>query len=86
MVTLSTYQFPTQVTPFVGRTVALTEIASLLTNPACRLITLVGPGGIGKTRLALETLRREAPAYADGGYFVGLQAIHSIFRKNGSGR
>jgi predicted ATPase/DNA-binding CsgD family transcriptional regulator len=77
MVTLSTYQFPAQVTPFVGRTAALAEIASLLANPVCRLVTLVGPGGIGKTRLALEALRREAPAYADGGYFVGLQAIHS---------
>jgi transcriptional regulator with XRE-family HTH domain len=43
-----------QLTPFVGRATELWEVAHLLTDPACRLLTLVGLGGIGKTRLAIE--------------------------------
>ncbi|MFN8418603.1 MAG: AAA family ATPase [Anaerolineae bacterium] len=45
---------PTQPTSFIGRTQELAEIVALLDNPDCHLLTLVGPGGIGKTRLALE--------------------------------
>jgi predicted ATPase/DNA-binding SARP family transcriptional activator len=44
---------PRQSTPFVGRERELVELAKLLHDPSCRLVTLVGPGGIGKTRLAL---------------------------------
>jgi predicted ribonuclease YlaK len=44
---------PAPVTPFVGRRAELADIAQLLANPACRLVSLVGPGGVGKTRLAL---------------------------------
>jgi predicted ATPase/DNA-binding CsgD family transcriptional regulator len=45
---------PVSSTTFVGRTDELAEIARLLDDPVCRLLTLVGPGGIGKTRLATE--------------------------------
>jgi predicted ATPase/DNA-binding SARP family transcriptional activator len=45
---------PTPFTPFVGRQNELATITNLLGDPACRLLTLVGPGGIGKTRLAIE--------------------------------
>jgi DNA-binding SARP family transcriptional activator len=48
---------PPATTPFVGRTEELAELTQLLANPHCRIITLVGPGGMGKTRLALETAR-----------------------------
>ncbi len=48
------HNLPTQSTPFVGRTEELAEIVGLLENPTCRLLTLVGLGGMGKTRLALE--------------------------------
>jgi ATP/maltotriose-dependent transcriptional regulator MalT len=44
---------PSQATPFVGRRQEVAEVEALLANPACRLLTLVGPGGVGKTRLAL---------------------------------
>jgi predicted ATPase len=47
---------PAQLTSFVGRQRELAELESLVSSPepACRLVTLVGPGGVGKTRLALE--------------------------------
>jgi predicted ATPase/DNA-binding XRE family transcriptional regulator len=44
---------PAQLTPFFGRTAEIVELTQYLTNPAARLITIVGPGGMGKTRLAL---------------------------------
>jgi len=44
-------------TSFIGRTHELTEITALLADPACRLLTLIGPGGIGKTRLVAEVAK-----------------------------
>jgi predicted ATPase/transcriptional regulator with XRE-family HTH domain len=63
-------------TPFVGREAELATIAGLLANPACRLITLLGPGGMGKTRLALHVVERR-PAFADGVAVVPLAAVAS---------
>jgi predicted ATPase/DNA-binding SARP family transcriptional activator len=51
---LRPHNLPAQVTPFVGRDALLAAVAARLHDPACRLLTLVGPGGSGKTRLALE--------------------------------
>ncbi|MBZ0284708.1 MAG: LuxR C-terminal-related transcriptional regulator [Anaerolineae bacterium] len=61
--------------PFVGRTEELDEITRLLSDPSCHLLTLVGPGGIGKTRLGMETAQRLEAHYADGAFFVPLQAL-----------
>ncbi|MBN1284629.1 MAG: AAA family ATPase [Anaerolineae bacterium] len=72
-----THNLPPQVTPFVGRAEEMDEITNLLTDPACRLLTLIGPGGIGKTRLALEAAAGQIRAYPDGVYFVPLQAVSS---------
>lgn len=66
---------PIQPTTFVGRMKELTEISSLLADPACRLLTLVGPGGMGKTRLSLEVA--SALTFPDGVYFVSLQPLAS---------
>jgi transcriptional regulator with XRE-family HTH domain len=44
---------PAQLTPFFGRTAEIVELTQYLTNPTARLVTIVGPGGMGKTRLAL---------------------------------
>lgn len=48
-----THNLPAQPTPFVGRDVDLADLDALSSNPDVRLITIVGPGGIGKTRLAV---------------------------------
>lgn len=71
---IRTAQLPRQPTPFIGRSQELAEIADLLTNPTCRLLTLIGPGGIGKTRLALEAASRSA-AIVDRVVFVTLQSV-----------
>jgi predicted ATPase/DNA-binding CsgD family transcriptional regulator len=78
------YSLPVQTTPFVGRTQEINAIAGLLANPDVRLVTLLGPGGMGKTRLALEVGWRlvEPEAFGtswvlfpDGVYFVPLQPV-----------
>lgn len=70
-----TSNLPFQPTTFVGRGSELAAIARLLANPACRLLTLQGPGGIGKTRLALAVAAREAATFRDGVAFVALASI-----------
>ncbi|MCZ7546925.1 MAG: tetratricopeptide repeat protein [Anaerolineae bacterium] len=60
---------------FVNRPVSLAQIAQRLDQPECRLLTLVGPGGIGKTRLALEAARQHLPEFRQGVYYVPLTAV-----------
>lgn len=66
---------PTHPTPFVGRSVELAEVAELLEEPDCRLLTIAGPGGIGKTRLALQAAREQLDSFPDGVYVVPLAAV-----------
>jgi DNA-binding SARP family transcriptional activator/predicted ATPase len=65
-------------TSFVGRQVEQAKIAELLAQPDCRLLTITGPGGMGKTRLALTVasgyLRPDTPFY-NGVYFVPLAEV-----------
>lgn len=68
---------PMPSTSFIGRDLELAETANLLSNPACRLLTLIGPGGVGKTRVALQAANELAHRYADGTYFVALDALSS---------
>src|SRR3712207_5633490 len=68
---------PPQPTTFVGREAEVAALAQLLAEPDCRLVTIVGPGGSGKTRLALTAAARAAPAFADGVAFVPLQPVDS---------
>jgi predicted ATPase/DNA-binding CsgD family transcriptional regulator len=72
---MAVHNLPQHAAPFVGRSVEITEISDRLNDPACRLLTLVGPGGIGKTRLALEIAHRVTAHFADGIYFVPLQPL-----------
>jgi predicted ATPase len=69
--------FPAQTTALIGREAELAELGALLENPTCRLITIVGPGGIGKTRLALAAAAEQATAFTYGAVFVPLAAISS---------
>ncbi|MBI5959009.1 MAG: tetratricopeptide repeat protein [Chloroflexi bacterium] len=64
------------ITPFVAREQEINEIESILQNPACRLLTLVGPGGTGKTRLAQQIAARSR--YPDGACFVALAPLRSV--------
>ena len=59
----------------IGRSRELADLDSLLHNPDCRLITIVGPGGIGKTRLAWETAVRHHASYLEGVAMVPLAAV-----------
>jgi predicted ATPase/DNA-binding SARP family transcriptional activator len=68
---------PIQITPFVGRETALVEVAERLQDPTCRLLTIIGSGGIGKTRLAIEVGFAQLENYLDGVYFVSLSLLDS---------
>lgn len=65
-------------TPFIGREEELAEIARLLENADCRLLTIVGPGGIGKTRLAFQAALAHGAVFNHGVYFVPLAPVSSI--------
>jgi predicted ATPase/transcriptional regulator with XRE-family HTH domain len=82
--TLTGTNLPASFTALVGREPELAELAQLLLQPGCRLLSLLGAGGIGKTRLALETAARlfaqGSPVFADGIYYVQLAPINSVER------
>ena len=68
---------PSALTPFVGRTLELLELSNLLAEPENRLITLLGPGGMGKSRLALKLLEERQAEFPDGVAFVALAPLSS---------
>jgi len=66
---------PAQPTPFLGRAQELAALEALLAQPDRRLVTILGPGGMGKTRLALETGQRLLDQFWDGVWFLALDAV-----------
>ncbi|HEX2293934.1 MAG TPA: tetratricopeptide repeat protein [Actinomycetota bacterium] len=68
-------RLPVHLTPFVGRSREVGEVATLLVEPSTRLVTLSGPGGIGKSRLAFEVARAVADEFADGVAVIPLSAV-----------
>src|SRR4051794_9447966 len=65
---------PAPRTSFVGRERVVSEVGALLERPAVRLLTLVGPPGVGKTRLSLHLASRILARFRDGVFFVPLGA------------
>ena len=68
---------PTPATRFVGRETEIGKVVGQLAEPDCRLLTILGPGGIGKTRLALEVAGRLEFTYQDGVAFVPFGGVSS---------
>ncbi len=88
---------PSTPTNFVGRAAELREISDLLLRPEVRLVTLTGPGGTGKTRLALETGRALLEHFPQGVFFIDLAPLrdpallatttaHTVGIREGGGR
>jgi predicted ATPase/DNA-binding CsgD family transcriptional regulator len=74
---LAKHNLPSQLTPFVGRSRELAEIDGWLAHPHTRLLTILAPGGMGKTRLALEAAERAISRYTDGVFFAPLASLTS---------
>jgi predicted ATPase/Tfp pilus assembly protein PilF len=68
-------RLPHPLTTILGREYELDHVLHVLRWDGARLVTLTGPGGVGKTRLALEVARAAAGDYADGATFVSLAAV-----------
>lgn len=71
------HNLPVPLAPFVGRASELAELSDLLHTQGMRILTLVGVGGMGKTHLAIELVRRTMDSFADGVCFVALAPLAS---------
>src|SRR5918993_534941 len=69
------HNLPTHPTPFLGREREVEETVALLLQPAVRLVTLTGPGGVGKTRLGLRVAAEALEAFPDGAFLVDLARL-----------
>ncbi|MCD6344495.1 MAG: tetratricopeptide repeat protein [Anaerolineae bacterium] len=74
----SSSNLPASLTPFIGREKELAQIEERLEDTSCRLLTLVGPGGIGKTRLALEAAAAQRIQCSHGVFLVPLAPLSSV--------
>lgn len=75
------HNLPAQATPFIGRKKELADVVRRFSDPTCRLLTLVGPGGISKTRLAIQTAQtiiETGTGFTHGLAFVSLTGVSSI--------
>lgn len=67
-------ELPYHAVPFVGRERELAEAGAMLLRPDCRLLTLLGPGGVGKTRLSIELGRRMGQSFLHGYAYVPFES------------
>ncbi len=75
--TATGHNLPRLATTFVGRTTEIAAVRKQLSRATCRLLTLTGPGGIGKTRLALAAARTMLDSYEHGGFFVATAPLRT---------
>jgi predicted ATPase/DNA-binding SARP family transcriptional activator len=68
---------PLPQTSFIGREEELAQIGRMINDPNCHLLSLIGPGGIGKTRIALRVITQCYHSFVDGSYFIPLEGIAS---------
>src|SRR5262249_26372883 len=66
---------PVPLTPLIGREQEVAEVSQLLADPTIRLVTILGPGGIGKTHLALEVARQQSGQFPGSVCFVALDGV-----------
>ena len=66
------HNLPAQPTPFIGRAAQIAAIKELLLTPDVHLVTLIGPGGTGKTRLSLQAAQEVLEHFPNGVFFVPL--------------
>ncbi|HET6596805.1 MAG TPA: tetratricopeptide repeat protein [Anaerolineales bacterium] len=66
---------PATFTSLIGRNKDIAAVQDYLTNPAIRLVTLIGPGGIGKTRLSIASASKSLDEFSDGVFFVALAPL-----------
>jgi DNA-binding SARP family transcriptional activator len=72
-----THNLPLPLGPFVGRIDEIDELSRLLLDPGMRLLTILAPGGMGKSRLAIEIAQKLMPQFEDGVLFVPLAPLES---------
>ena len=68
---------PVPATPFLGREAELAAVTAMLATPGTRLVSLIGPGGTGKTRLAIQVAAEVSDTYPDGVYWASLATLRS---------
>ncbi|MAU11736.1 MAG: hypothetical protein CL607_18065 [Anaerolineaceae bacterium] len=72
------HNLPADIMPFIGRRQEIDDILQLFSDDTIRFITILGPGGMGKTRLAIEIGHRLLGHFLDGVYFVPLASVNSV--------